>query len=552
VQLRQYQLEAVEAVYKHLRERTDNPCVVIPTGGGKTPVFGKICQDFVNYGKRACILAPSQELLLQASDKLTAFDVPHGIYSAGLNRRDTKQPVIVAGIQSIYERAADFEPFDIVIPDEAQGIPPDGEGRYLTFLRDCRTINPNVRFVGMTATPFRMTSGPICTPEGMLNKACFEAGVRQLIVNGYLCPLISKRGKKQADTSGLHIRGGEYIASEVESLFDTDELVEAACAEICELAGNRKSILIFCAGVDHANDVGATLSTLYGLTCKVVTGDTPDDERAQAVADFRSGALQCLVNVNIFTVGFDAPNVDCVVLLRATLSPGLYCQMVGRGLRLSPGKADCLVLDYGRNVKEHGPIDNLRLRDRPAAKGGEAPSKECPECRWVGAAGYSKCPICGYDFAANSKPPHGAIAANDPILAEVKTIRHEVQDTFYSVHVKRGAPPEHPRTMRVDYQISPGVYQSEWICLEHRDEFAYPRACQWWRKRSPDPIPANVEDAVTAAKNGALAETKAVTVKHKTGDKYGRIESHELGEMPAPLGEYVEPVTQEGLAATPF
>jgi len=171
--LRPYQLEAKSSVYDHLRTRDDNPCVVIPTAGGKTPVMASICQDAVGLWKgRVLILAHVKELLEQAADKLNAIcpEVRFGVYSAGLKRRDTTHPVIVAGIQSVYKRACDLDAFDLVVIDEAHMIPPDGDGMYRQFLADARMVNPNLRIVGFTATPFRLKTGSICTPDGFLNQ----------------------------------------------------------------------------------------------------------------------------------------------------------------------------------------------------------------------------------------------------------------------------------------------------------------------------------------------------------------------------------------------
>ena len=170
LKLRPYQEEAVAAIYRHLRERDDNPCVVIPTGGGKTPVMATVCRDTVGrWDGRVLILAHVRELLEQAVEKLRLVApemwMKTGIYSAGLKSRDTEHPIIVAGIQSVYRRACELDVFDLVIIDEAHMIPPDGDGMYRSFLEDARRVNPDVRVIGLTATPFRMKSGTICEPK---------------------------------------------------------------------------------------------------------------------------------------------------------------------------------------------------------------------------------------------------------------------------------------------------------------------------------------------------------------------------------------------------
>jgi len=164
ITLRPYQVEAISAVYDHLRRRDDNPCVVIPTAGGKTPVMASICRDAVQqWDGRVLILAHVKELLEQAVDKLhiMAPDLWNriGVYSAGLRSRDTDHPIIVAGIQSVYRRAAELDAFDLITVDEAHLIPPSGEGMYRQFLAEAKIVNPNVRLIGLTATPYRMSTG---------------------------------------------------------------------------------------------------------------------------------------------------------------------------------------------------------------------------------------------------------------------------------------------------------------------------------------------------------------------------------------------------------
>jgi Type III restriction enzyme, res subunit/Helicase conserved C-terminal domain len=328
--LRPYQEQAKLAVYDHLRTRDDNPCVVIPTAGGKSPLMASICKDAVGLWRgRVLLLAHVKELLEQTADKLTRVcpEVDFGIYSAGLKRRDTTHSVIIAGIQSVYKRACELEAFDLVIVDEAHLIPLEGDGMYRQFLADARVVNPNLRVIGFTATPFRLKTGPICTPDGFLNHICYEIGVRELIRDGFLCPLITKAGTSKADTSGLHTRGGDFVADEVESLMDQDALVSAACAEIIAYSQDRNACLIFASGVPHGRHIVDVLTGTHAVDCGFVCGETPIAERDATLGRFRSGVLKYLVNVNVLTTGFDAPHIDLVGLVRPTMSPGLYYQM---------------------------------------------------------------------------------------------------------------------------------------------------------------------------------------------------------------------------------
>ena len=550
IQLRPYQQEAVAAVYEHLRTRDDNPCLVLPTGSGKSLVLGQIAADAVTlWGGRVLVLAHVKELLEQNAAKIRALcpELKVGVYSAGLKSRDTAHPVIVAGIQSVYRRAAELDRFDLVLVDECHRISlgDDGEGMFRSFLADARIVNPMLRVIGLTATPYRLQGGPICGPENLLNHVCYEAGIREMIAQGYLCPLKSKAGKNKADTSGLHIRGGEFIADEVESLMDNDALVRSACTEIADLTRDRQAVLIFCAGVAHCHHVAAEIAAATGQECGIVTGDTPSGERDELLRRFRGETvrdelfdpkppLKFLVNCQVLTHGFDAPNIDCVVLLRPTNSPGLYVQAVGRATRLHPGKTDALILDFGGNILRHGPVDALAIKDH-APGSGEAPAKECPQCQALIHAAYARCPECGFEFPPPRRGQHEGEASTAGILSgQVSETEYAVMGVYYSVHVKRDAPEDHPRTMRVDYKIGLSAYRSEWVCIEHSG-YARAKAEAWWRARSREPFPESAERAVALCGAGGVADTLAITVRSVTGEKYERITHHRLGPVPPRL-----------------
>jgi len=544
ITLRPYQEDVKTAVYDHLRSRDDNPCAVVPTAGGKTPIMASICKDAVGmWGGRVLILAHVKELLEQTADKLKVVcpEIGFGIYSAGLKRRDTQNPVIVASIQSVYKRACELDAFNLIMVDEAHLIPLEGDGMYRQFLADAKVINPELRIIGFTATPYRLKTGPICTSDGFLNHICYEVGVRELIRDGFLCPLISKAGRAKADMSSLHVRGGEFVPDEVESLMDQESLVRSAASEIMEYTSDRNACLIFASGVQHGEHIVDVLAKEYGVECGFVSGDTPIPERDTTLARFKAGLLKYLCNVNVLTTGFDAPHIDCVALVRPTMSPGLYYQMVGRGFRLHPSKENCLVLDFGGNVLRHGPVDDIKVTTNDRGDG-KAPAKECPNCQAVIAAGFATCPQCGFVFPPPERQQHDPKASEAGILSgQVTTTRFEVEDIYYGIHVKRGASEDTPRTLRVDYRVGWHEYKSEWICFEH-EGYARQKAIAWWRKRSPDPVPDSVERAIEIIEGGGLAPTLAIKVRSVAGDPYERIIDYELGPMPEgiPVSEQLE------------
>lgn len=536
---------------------------VVHHNTGKSLVLAQIAKDSVEkWNGRVLILAHVKELLEQNADKIRKLcpELKIGIYSAGLRSRDTTEQVIVAGIQSVYNKACELDAFDLVVVDEAHAISSEGDGMYRTFLADMKVINPHVRVIGLTATPFRLKGGLICKPENILNEICYEAGLKEMIQQGYLSPLISRAGRAEANLANLHIRGGEFISDEVAAAMDNDALVTSACREIVELTRDRKSVLIFTASVDHCKHVAEKIEAFSGKECAIVTGDTSPAERAEIIARFKGEfipadlfgtpkpPLKFLANVNVLTCGFDAPNTDCVVMLRPTNSPGLLIQCAGRGTRLSPetGKSSCLFLDYGGNILRHGPLDMIKVKEPGSGKGGDAPAKKCPQCLALIHAGYTACPECGYVFPpkeSNDKMTQTASSAG-VISGQVDYTDYEVLDVYYCVHEKRGADPDAPKTMRVDYQVGFNEFKSEWVCPEHTG-YARGKFEKWWHERAAlgCPMPRSAREAVSLANEGLLAAPESITVKTIAGERFERITGWRLKERPVMRepGEDLEP-----------
>ena len=247
-------------------------------------------------------------------------------------------------------------------------------------------------------------------------------------------------------------------------------------------------------------------------------------------------AYSSFANCSVLTTGFDAPNTDCVVLMRPTQSAGLLLQMAGRGTRLSPdtGKTDCLILDYGGNIMRHGPLDMIKAKEPGKGGGGDAPAKTCPQCHAIIHAGYGKCPECGHEFPPPERSNLTEHASSEGVLSgEVRDEHYDVHNVYYEPHVKRNAEPGTPRTMRVDYEVAPTQYKSEWVCPEHTG-YARSKFERWWRERAcPDcPVPNTVDEAVAWANAGALAVPKGIVVRWVTGEKFDRIVKVECGDRP--------------------
>ncbi len=542
LELRPYQKEAVEATYRYLREKEGNPCVEIPTAGGKSLCIARIAADAVTlWGGRVMVLAHVRELLEQNAEKIARLcpGIPVGVYSAGLRRRDAEQPIVVGGIQSVYDKAETFGRRDLLVIDEAHLVPPDGEGMYRTFLEAMKRINPLVRLIGFTATPFRLDNGSICKPGNLLNDICYKVGIKTLIAQGYLSPITSKAGHSSIRLDGLHTRAGEFVQEEVEEAMNGSLAVMSACTDAVKQAEGRKTVIVFCSSVEHARHVASKLRNLTKDETAVLMGETPSQERETILRRFRGVDLRpdlfgvpekpirWLCNVSVCTTGLDIPNIDCVVLLRPTQSAGLYVQMVGRGFRLSPetGKRNCLVLDYGGNIERHGPVDAVQVREPGHGPKRDAPlAKECPSCREMVHPAVMLCPKCGYEWP---RPQNERITADASRLAilsgEYEDEEIPVRSVSYAYHTKRDARPGALPTMRVTYSEDLLHQYSEWLCVQHTG-FPRTKFCNWWKRRSGGGEPPDtVAEAVELANDGGLLVPETITVRHVAGERYPRI-----------------------------
>jgi DNA repair protein RadD len=478
---RPYQEEANEALDNHIRNKDTNPCVVIPTGGGKSVLIAWAIQNWKrDYPPfRVCILAHRKELVQQNYEELIGLwptgDI--GIYSAGLGRKDEEHSILFAGIDSIYKRWGSLPAWDCILIDEAHRIPASGEGKYREFIQGCRIANKKLRVVGFTATPYRMGCGPICHKDHILNEVCYEANVGDLIAQGYLCKLRSKMGDVQPNLDNVKRNsGGDYIVNSLAAAVDTDDVVtkavRSAMGHIAREA--RKSCVWFCVDVNHCRRVSSELRK-YGVDAPVVTAETHSTERDRIAEGFKAGRYAHLCNVNVYTEGFNAKRVDCIALLRPTLSRGLYAQMVGRGLRVHPDKSDCLILDYANCIGEHGPIDCLDA--------GEVKLVECGNCNDMFSRAIRTCPHCGWvipkqeverqEAEEREKRLHDSEHSNKNILgSEPETLA--VSEVTVHRHRKPGA----PDSIRVQYRCGISTFR-EWICLDHGG-FAETKARRWW------------------------------------------------------------------------
>jgi DNA repair protein RadD len=492
--LRPYQCAAVNSIYEYFDSQTGNPLIVIPTAGGKSSVMAGFIRGVLHehQDQRMLVVTHVRELIKQNHDELLRMwpEAPAGIYSAGLGRRESDAPILFCGIQSVHRRAAEIGHVDLAFIDEAHLIPRTSNTMYRRFLDDLRIINPYLKVIGLTATPYRLDSGKLHEGEGALfTDIAYEASVRTLIDEGYLSRMVSKRTKTQLDVRNVGVQGGDFIGSQLERAVDTDAITKAATQEIMKFGHDRRSWLVFCAGVGHAHHVRDAIRAA-GVSCETIVGTTPAPERDALIASFKAGEIRCLTNANVLTTGFNAPSVDLIAMLRPTQSAGLYVQMVGRGSRLAPGKENCMVLDFAGNIARHGPIDIVKARSKAGDSTGTAPTKVCPECDSILHAAMTECPDCGHVFM-RSPPKIEPEASELDVVSSGAAQAVPVTQVNYSLHHKPGK----PTSLRVDYQ-SGLARHSEFLCFEH-EGYARAKARRWWAIRGPGlPTPQRAVEAM--------------------------------------------------------
>lgn len=515
--LRDYQRQAIEALFVWFERSTGNPIVDAPTGSGKSAIIAGFCQRAISEfpATRILMLTHRKELIEQNALRLLSAwpEAPLGIYSAGLKQRNLSAPVLFAGIQSLNAKRDAIPHFDLCLVDECHLISPKQETMYGRVFEVLKDRNPAVKIIGFTATPYRGDWRPLHGKGRLFKGIAYKITIPELINGGYLCPLTSFGSPSALDTSKLRVRNGDYVESDMAAAFDP--LEESILNEIMIRAEDRRHWLVFASSIEHSHRLQRRLSTC-GVEARVVTGETPHEERDEIITRFRAGRLKCLINCNVLTTGFDAPCTDLLIWLRATRSPVLYVQAMGRGMRPAEGKADCRVLDYGGNVSRFGPVEDIAARDR-GRKTSIAPMKICPSCDAYVATAMRFCPECGFAFPEpelNISPDSG----QSPMRTTATDHRVQVTKVSYSRHLRDGATIP---TMKVTYHC--GLFQSysEWVCLEH-DGYAKSVAERWWLRRGPAPAPDNITDALAQSELLLIPESLSV----RLGGKYPEIIKH--------------------------
>ena len=538
MKLRNYQQAAVDSVFSYwdrapsTTSKPASPLIVMPTGSGKSPTLGEIVRRLVgDYGCRVVIATHRAELIVQDAKAVRSIypmaDI--GIVSAGLGRREYGHAITIGGIQSLAGKPAMMGHVDVMIVDEAHLISTASGTQYHATIAALRAINPDMRLVGLTATPYRLGQGYLTEgDDALFTSVCYQTDVGGLIRDGWLAHVRTGFATATINLDSVGVRAGEYASNDLELASDVDKINEAVAADVKRaLDAGRTSALVFGTSVAHAKRLRNALQVI-GVSSETITGDTPREERDALISLFKARSLRCITSCDVLTTGFDAPVVDVLALVRPTMSPSLYVQMVGRGMRIAEGKTDFLLLDYGGNIARHGPVDDVKVKPKTSGDG-DAPVKICPQCMACCAASSRECDHCGFIFPAVVRKAN-QVASTLPALTldmapKTTPKRLDVGSVEWARHEKRGDDTARP-TLRIDY-YPPGnlalkKVASEWVCIEHEEGgFAWRKAQQWWEQNVGTPFPMDVNDAVDLLNLGYMKPVVAIEIE-KDG-KYERV-----------------------------
>lgn len=553
---RYYQEEADNAIFKFFQDHPDperNPVVAMPTGTGKAVQIAMFCMRVLTRwpGQRILMLVDSKELVAQNADKLRSLwpQAPLGIYSAGLKQKQYSMPITYASIQSAVKQKHLFGHQDLVIIDECHMVSPDDEGNYKKLIAFLRQTNPRLRVIGLSATIYRLGLGMI-TENGIFTDVCYDittmAAFNRLLDEGYLCPLIPMKTEVVMDTKGVRKQGGDFKEADLHSKFVTREVTTAALREMMAATwGKRRKVMIFAIDIEHCeliHDILQSWGVKSGYVHSKMTGSR--DDTIKAFKTFGDNGIDYLINKDILTKGFDFPALDCLVLLRPTMSPVLHVQMLGRLTRpfYVPGadlstqdarrwaiqnspKPNGLVLDFAGNTQRLGPMNDPKIPKKKGDGAGDIPIKTCSHCGCMAHISARVCINCGEEFSFEVKITPNASTVELIVRDEPQIERFDVQRVEYAGHNMNR--PDKTPTLKVNYYC--GIRRfTEWICLEHYGNSIQRKAHKWWRDRSPWDPPPTVAEAIQylSSRKDPLRAPRAIWVQvNKT---HPEIQSYEF------------------------
>ncbi|MDX0897463.1 DEAD/DEAH box helicase [Sinorhizobium medicae] len=549
---RYYQNEAVQAVFDYWEEEAGHPLVDMATGTGKSGTLAMLIDRLLSgWSHLRVFVVTHVEELVEGNFKeyigMCPF-APAGLFAASLGRRDARSQVLFGQLQTVHDKAAQIGHVDVLMIDEVHLVPSDGNTMYRKLIAALMAINPDMKIVGFTATPYRLDSGRLDEGDDRLfDRVVYTYSLAQGIEDGYLTRLTSKPSEVKYDMTGVHRLGGDFKKSDLAKATDKEELTRAAVNEIMAYANaeNRKTAIIFCNGIDHATHVRDEIRA-HGKTCEVLSGKTPKGERRKIIDDLKAGRLWGCTNDNVLSTGTNIPGVDLIADMAPTESCNRYVQRAGRGTRVvwpagfKPDEATkeerkaaiergpkptCRYMNFAGNIERHGPVDCVTPK-KPGSGQGEAPIKLCMQCEEICAAGARVCPNCGAEFEFEEKPKFTARPTDVAILATVaEPETRKVTNRTFKFHEGKG---DKPPSVKITYLC--GLTSiNEWACPQHKG-FAKTKADRLWLHFGGQrPFPSTPLEWLQ--RQDELAPVDEIMVK--PNGKYWDVVGHVVGDRTA-------------------
>lgn len=488
--LRYYQQEASDAIEAFVKTETGNGLVVIPTGAGKSLVIAETIKRFHDY--RILMVVHSKKIISQnyrtTIEHVQGIDI--GICSSGLDRFDTTNKVIFGGIATIKQR--DIGYFDIVLFDESHLLSDNEKSMYQKTFSSFKALNPNLRVIGFTATPFRNGKGLLLDGKNF-HKTIYDISgwqeYNKLVDQGFLAKMISKPVENLIDTKDVDIVKGDYNISQLQEAVKKNDVTVKAIKEAVKLSTGRKKWLVFGSGIEHVIEITNMLN-ICGVTATCVHSKQEDSINDKNLEDYENDIYTAIVSNGILTTGFDCPRIDLLICLRPTTSVSLWIQMLGRAGRVHPSKENALILDFAYNCIRLGCINDPIIPKKKGKGSGEAPTKTCPACNCANHLSARQCFFCGAIFVIQKKIMKHASAERI-----IKTLDTEPQ---YSKCIRQSfelRKKGNHSYLLIKYHCE-GVTLYDYFMPEMNEWWAKAKAKKWWLYRMPNiPMPFKASGA---------------------------------------------------------
>jgi len=554
--IRNYQNYAVDKAFEAMQKPSCRTVIAAPTGVGKSWILAELIKRLMtmwpNYPMRILKLVHVKELIEQNLDKLKIHfpEVSVGVYSSGLKRKELNYPIVFAGIASIYRLAQKIGRIDVLLVDECHLIGTKDSSMYVSLIRALLIINPKMRIVGLTATPYRQGLGLITDSE-IFDDICCDMTTLEafnwFFDEGYLARLSPIAPSIEFDDYGIRTTAGDYNVHDMDRELNQISKNELVVDEIIKWAGieNRQSWLVFGVSIDHVEAL-VELFNSKGVKTTYVHSKMSDAERDANILAYKKGEYTCMVNNGVLTTGFDHPALDLIAVVRLIKAPSLWVQILGRGTRpdyidgydldtkegrlaaiANSAKPDCLVMDFGGNTERLGPINQVVLPKKKGQKGGTPPTRRCA-CGALLHISVTECPRCGTQFLRDLTAKFDSTASDKELIARKRKetipqpepiiVKVNVDSVVHKVKHAHG---DKPSSMVVTYNCGLSQFTT-YINFDHpQGSFPWQKARKWWRDHvamtpySDLEPPASVFEALSRTNELRIPQSISVVANSK-------------------------------------